>query len=112
MAPILARAQGADLSTLAARQLFDPMGIDRFEWRRDRDGNPLAPARLVMRTRDLLKLAGPMIANGNWRTTQPLPASWVKETALPWELCEPLSCAQNLAISAGSRQLAARSQPM
>lgn len=83
IAPILARAQGADLSTLAVRQLFDPMGIERFEWRRDRDGNPLAPAGLLMRPRDLLKVASLMIGNGRWRTTQILPASWVQESLTP-----------------------------
>ncbi len=83
VAPILARAQGADLSTLAARQLFEPLGIERFEWRRDRDGNPLAPAGLALRTRDLLKLAALMGGNGRWRTAQVLPASWVGESLSP-----------------------------
>lgn len=83
LAPILERAQGADQSTLAARQLFDPLGIERFQWRRDRDGNPLAPAGLALRTRDLLKLAALMAGNGNWRTTQVLPGSWVKESLAP-----------------------------
>jgi CubicO group peptidase (beta-lactamase class C family) len=86
LAPILARAQGADLSTLAARQLFAPMGIERFEWRRDRDGNPLAPAGLAMRTRDLLKLAALMIGNGTWSRTQALqvlPSAWVEESLTP-----------------------------
>jgi CubicO group peptidase (beta-lactamase class C family) len=83
IAPILARAQGADLSVLAARQLFDAMGIERFEWRRDRDGNPLAPAGLVMRTRDLLKIAAVMMEGGRWRGTQVLPESWAKESLTP-----------------------------
>lgn len=83
VAPILARAQGADLATLASRQLFDPMRIERFEWRRDRDGNPLAPAGLALRTRDLLKLAALMNGNGRWRGTPVLPESWVKESLTP-----------------------------
>ncbi len=84
IAPILERAQGgADLSVLAARQLFDPMGIERFEWRRDRDGNPLAPAGLALRTRDLLKLAILMADGGRWQGTQVLPESWVSESLEP-----------------------------
>ncbi len=82
-AAILERAQGADLAVLAARQLFDPMGIERFEWRRDRDGNPLAPAGLALRTRDLLKLAAVMIEGGRWQGTQVLPESWVTESLTP-----------------------------
>jgi CubicO group peptidase (beta-lactamase class C family) len=83
IAPILARVQGADLSVLAARQLFDLMGIERFEWRRDRDGNPLASAGLALRTRDLLKVAALMIEGGRWQGTQVLPESWVTESLTP-----------------------------
>ncbi len=83
LAPILERAQGADLAVLAARQLFDPMGIERFSWRRDRDGNPLAPAGLALRTRDLLKLAALMVEGGRWRGRQLLPETWVAESLTP-----------------------------
>lgn len=83
IAPILERVQGADLSVLAARQLFEPMGIERFEWRRDRDGNPLAAAGLALRPRDLLKLAVLMTEGGRWRGTQALPESWVTESLTP-----------------------------
>lgn len=83
LAPILERAQGADLAVLAARQLFDPMGIERFAWRRDRDGNPLAPAGLALRTRDLLKLAALMVEGGRWRGRQLLPEPWVAASLTP-----------------------------
>jgi CubicO group peptidase (beta-lactamase class C family) len=81
LAPILERAQGgADVSVLAARQLFDPLGIERFEWRRDRDGNPLAAAGLALRPRDLLKLAALMVDKGRWKGAQVLPESWVTQS--------------------------------
>lgn len=83
LAPILARAQGADLSTLAARDLFDPLGIHRFDWRRDRDGNPLAPAGLALRPRDLLKLPALMIEGGRWKGRQVLPEWWVAQSLTP-----------------------------
>lgn len=84
LAPILARVHGgADLSLLAARQLFDPLGIERFEWRRDRDGNPLAPGGLALRTQDLLKIAALMIDGGRWQGRQILPESWVTESLAP-----------------------------
>jgi CubicO group peptidase (beta-lactamase class C family) len=83
IAPILARAQGADLSELASRDLFDPMGIKRFEWRRDRDGNPLAPAGLALRPRDLLKVPALMIEDGRWKGRQVLPEPWVAQSLTP-----------------------------
>jgi len=83
IAPILARAQGADLAVLASRDLFDLIGIKRFEWRRDRDGNPLAPAGLAIRPRDLLKLSALMIEGGRWKGRQVLPESWVAQSLTP-----------------------------
>lgn len=83
IAPILARAQGADLAVLAARDLFDLLGIQNFEWRRDRDGNPLAPAGLTLRPRDLLKLSALMIEGGRWKGRQVLPESWVTQSLTP-----------------------------
>jgi len=83
VAPILQRAVGADMSVQAARQLFDPLGIPRYEWRRDREGNPLAPAGLSLRPRDLLKLAALMLEGGRWHGTQVLPEAWVTESLAP-----------------------------
>jgi len=83
IAPILRRAQGADLDELAQRQLFGPLGIERFQWRRDGDGHPLAPAGLALRTRDLLKLASLMAAGGQWQGRQLLPAAWVSKSMAP-----------------------------
>ena len=80
LAPILERAQGADLAVLAARQLFDTMGITRFQWRRDRDGNPLAPGGLALRPRYLLKFAAMMVDGGRWAGTQVVPEAWVTES--------------------------------
>jgi CubicO group peptidase (beta-lactamase class C family) len=80
LAPILLRAEGEDLSALAARQLFAPLGIERFEWRRGGDGRALAPAGLVLRPRDLLKLAALMAEGGRWRGRQVLPESWVADS--------------------------------
>lgn len=79
IAPILARAQGADLAALAARDLFAPLGIERFNWARDRQGNALAFGGLALRTRDLLKLAVMMLEGGRWRGAAVLPAAWVAE---------------------------------
>jgi CubicO group peptidase (beta-lactamase class C family) len=80
IAPILARAQGADLVALATRQLFQPLGIERFDWRRDRTGQPLAPGGLALRPRDLLKLAALMVEGGRWQGAQVLPGAWVDES--------------------------------
>lgn len=83
LSPILEHAQGIDIAELAARQLFAPLGITRWTWRRDRDGQPIASAGIALRPRDLLKLAAVMAAGGRWRGTQVLPARWVAESLAP-----------------------------
>jgi CubicO group peptidase (beta-lactamase class C family) len=83
LAPLLARAQGSEHSVLAARQLFEPLGIERFEWRRDRQGQPLAAAGLSLRPRDLLKLPALMADGGRWNGTQVVPETWVTECLTP-----------------------------
>lgn len=83
LAPVLARAQGADLAVLARRQLFEPLGIEHFDWRRDGDGNPLAPAGLALRSRDLLRLALLMLDGGRWQGRQILPEAWVRLCLTP-----------------------------
>ena len=80
LAPILTRAYGEDLSAVAARLLFAPLGIERFDWRRDRDGNTMAPFGLALRSRDLLKLAAMMGDGGRWQGQQVLPGAWVTES--------------------------------
>jgi CubicO group peptidase (beta-lactamase class C family) len=83
LSPILQRAHGSDVAEVASRDLFAPLGIDRFAWRRDRVGNPLSYGGLVLRTRDLAKLAWTMVDGGQWRGTQVLPAAWVTQSTRP-----------------------------
>lgn len=86
LAPILQRAQGADLASLAQRQLFAPLGIERFEWQRDAEGQPLAPGGLALRPRDLLKLPALMLEGGRWRGAAPAqvaPEDWVRQCLAP-----------------------------
>lgn len=83
IAPILQRAQGADLAALAQRQLFAPLGIERFEWRRDAEGQPTAPGGLVLRPRDLLKLPALMLQGGRWRGHQVVAEDWVQQSLAP-----------------------------
>jgi CubicO group peptidase (beta-lactamase class C family) len=67
LSPVLARAEGRDLAALAERDLFAPLGITRYAWRRDRQGRPLAYGGLALRTRDLAKLAWTMAEGGVWQ---------------------------------------------
>ena len=83
LSPVLGRAEGRDLAALALRDLFAPLGIQRFAWRRDRLGQPLSYGGLALRTRDLAKLAWTMADGGVWRGRQVLPKHWVAQSTMP-----------------------------
>jgi CubicO group peptidase (beta-lactamase class C family) len=83
LAPILFRAEGIELSALAARDLFIPLGIERFSWLRDQKGNAIANAGLALRTRDLAKFAWVMLNEGMWRGVSVLPREWTIESIKP-----------------------------
>lgn len=80
LTPILERAYGLSLPDVARRDLFGPLGIDKFEWQRDRAGRTLAHAGLRLQVRDLLKLAWVMADGGRWQGKQVVPAEWVAES--------------------------------
>lgn len=77
LSPILARAEGRHLGAIAERDLFAPLGIRRHFWRRDNKGQPLSYGGLVLRSRDLAKLAWTMCDAGRWRGQQVVPRDWV-----------------------------------
>ena len=83
LSPILARAEGRDLAALAERDLFAPLGITRFAWRRDRLDRPLSYGGLALRTRDLAKLAWTMAEGGVWRGRRVLSADAVARGTRP-----------------------------
>ena len=91
LSPILARAEGRDLAAMAARDLFGPLGIERYAWRRDRQGKSLSYAGLALRTRDLAKIAWTMANGGTWRGKQVVPRDWVTKSTkaygpVEWQL--------------------------
>ena len=83
LSPILARAHGRDLAEVAARDLFGPLGSERYAWSRDRAGRPTAHAGLRLRPRDVARLAWTMADGGRWRGSQVVPSAWVAECMRP-----------------------------
>ncbi|MGJ7542829.1 serine hydrolase domain-containing protein [Variovorax sp. LT1R16] len=83
LSPILQRAQGMSLAALVKRDLFDPLGIGRFQWERDKTGREYAYRGIRLRTRDLAKLAWTVANKGKWRDKQVVPAAWIEESTRP-----------------------------
>lgn len=81
LTPILERAHGGmPLADVAKRDLFGPLGIERFAWRNDKSGHATAYMGLSLRTLDLAKLAWTMADGGRWNGAQVVPADWASDS--------------------------------
>lgn len=63
IARLIAKGVGEPIDAYAKRKLFDPLGIETYEWVRGADGEPAAASGLRLRLGDLAKI-GRMIADG------------------------------------------------
>ncbi|MES2938704.1 MAG: serine hydrolase [Pseudomonadota bacterium] len=72
----LARAAKQSASKYAESHLFQPLGIARYEWPADSDGNNPPHAGLHLRTRDMAKLGQLFLDLGRWGERQLIPAPY------------------------------------
>ncbi|HUR49996.1 MAG TPA: serine hydrolase [Acidimicrobiales bacterium] len=61
---VLRSATGQSVDELARERLFNPIGIDRFEWTKDGDGNPHTGGGLFLRSRDMVALGQVILDKG------------------------------------------------
>lgn len=76
LALVLERRVGMPLDDFARRYLFEPLGIQDWEWQRDVRGRALAFAGLRMRPRDLVRIGRMVLQNGQCEGRQVVPADW------------------------------------
>lgn len=80
---ILERSTGQPLEDYAREVLFQPLGIQQFEWRGDFGGMPAPASGLRFLPRDFLKL-GILFANGGRsKGRQIIPSTWLHEAMRP-----------------------------
>ena len=80
----LARGVGMEIDAYAKARLFDPLGIETWEWMRGDDGTPSAASGLRMSARGLAKLARMLLAQGRAADgRQLIPAEWIAESFRP-----------------------------
>jgi CubicO group peptidase (beta-lactamase class C family) len=77
MAAVLERATANSFQDYARAKLFDPLGIDTFEWLGNLAGKPEAASGLRLRARDLAKFGSLYLHDGQWNGAQVIPADWV-----------------------------------
>ena len=79
LAAILTRQVGMPLADFAAKQLFTPLGISNFDWRRDPQGINMGGVGLYLTTRDMAKIGYLYLRGGEWEGRQIVPRAWVSK---------------------------------
>ena len=80
IAEAIERRTGEDLDRYAERTLFQPLGIQEYEWHRHSSGDLSASSGLRLRPRDLLKIGALYLNEGRWAEREVVPAEWVSAT--------------------------------
>lgn len=80
---LIAQGTGSTLDDYAKEALFDPMGIEQFEWVRGADKEPSAASGLRLRAKDLAKIGLMINQGGKWQGKQIVPLSWIKASLEP-----------------------------
>lgn len=78
---VLFVATGVEADVFASRRLFEPLGIERWDWELRRwEGHPDLAAALKLRPRDLLKLGQLVMDDGIWDGRRVVSARWIRES--------------------------------
>lgn len=80
---VLERVTGEKLDVFFKRFLFDPLGIDTWQWGRSPSGEFMTGGGLRLRSRDLAKIGLMLLDGGRWRGRQVIPAQWIEESITP-----------------------------
>jgi CubicO group peptidase (beta-lactamase class C family) len=83
LAYIFRKATKTDIEEYAARNLFAPLGIDRWFWKRSPAGLIDTEGGLYLEARDLAKIWYLFLKNGAWDGKQIVSADWVKTSVAP-----------------------------
>lgn len=77
------QATGTDLETFARSTLFEPLGIQRWQWLRDTANHPKGQGNLFLRTRDLAKIGQMVLDNGMHQGRRVLSTEWIQAALAP-----------------------------
>lgn len=77
---LLERLEHKGFLDLVRADLFGPMGITRWEWARNTQGDPLAYAGLRLLPRDMVKIGRLVLQNGVWEGQSVVPGAWISQS--------------------------------
>jgi len=77
--PHTEEGRGTAVDGFAKDALFEPLGIEEWEWGRFPNGDPGTSGGLQLRPRDLAKLGQLVLDNGVWQGRQIVSADWINQ---------------------------------
>jgi CubicO group peptidase (beta-lactamase class C family) len=80
LAQIVEKATGTDIEKFTVTYLFEPLGINNFEWTKEKNGLISAWAGLRMRSRDMIKFGMLYLNNGKWNDRQIISGKFIDES--------------------------------
>ncbi|MEM8485034.1 MAG: serine hydrolase [Bacteroidota bacterium] len=89
MGQVIERVSGQTLDAFFKAHLFDPLGIETWQWSRSPTGEYMTGGGLRLRARDLAKIGLMVLNDGVWGNTQVIPASWVQKATSPIVVANP-----------------------
>jgi len=76
---ILRKVAGQPLDQFAKKALFEPLGIEEWEWATFPNGDPGTSGSLQLRPRDLAKIGQLVLDNGVWQERHIVSADWISQ---------------------------------
>jgi CubicO group peptidase (beta-lactamase class C family) len=80
---VLLKATGRTADEYAREHLFEPIGIERFYWKKTPTGLPDTEGGLYLTARDLARFGYLYLKDGVWNGKRILPEGWVGSTMQP-----------------------------
>jgi CubicO group peptidase (beta-lactamase class C family) len=80
---IFRKATGTDIEEYAAKHLFEPLGIERWFWKRTPAGLVDTEGGLYLAAPDLARIWYLFMKNGSWNGKQIVSADWVRQSVSP-----------------------------
>ena len=77
LSPILQDAIDDDVIDYATRNLFDPIGLENWNWTVTNDLKPNTVSGLAMSRRDMARIGLLFLNRGRWGDRQVIPADWI-----------------------------------
>jgi len=77
---ILSTRAGVPLDSFAATWLFNPLGIQNVNWRRQPDGTATGGGGMRLRPRDMAKFGNLFVNGGRWNDVPVIPETWIAQS--------------------------------